>query len=95
MENLSDNIKILKSQANCTLDDDMAISLLAKFDNDVVSAILEADGELSNIPKVTTKKKLNPVQAKIAELRDIVDRKDQLMDKLLSDSREKTTKSTT
>ena len=37
MENLSDNIKILKSQANCTLDDDMAISLLAKFDNDVVS----------------------------------------------------------
>ena len=90
MDILLDNIKIIKSQVNQDICDDDIIKLIVKHDDDIVNVILDANGELDSLPKLPPKKKLNKVETKIAELRDIVDKKDQLMDKLLSESRKKT-----
>ena len=76
------NKDILFLQKEKGLDEIKAKELLDKYDNDIVEAILSLEGG-SNIKEKETVE-LSKEQQAIKELRNIVDKKDEIMDNIIN-----------
>ncbi len=76
---MESDIAFLKREKSLT--EDEAKQLLMKYDNDVVNAILSLEGGSKLKQKPIS---LSKEQTAIKELRDIVDKKDELMDKIIN-----------
>ena len=79
MDFREEDLEILKNETG--LNYDKAVKLLKESQGDVVSAILKFSGE--EIEKVEVPKKLTDVEKKIRELRDILDKKDEILEGML------------
>lgn len=83
MEFREDDIEILKKETG--LNYERAISLLKESKGDVVSAILKFTGEEECVEEINivAKKPLSETEKKISELRNILDKKDEILDDML------------
>jgi hypothetical protein len=82
-----EDLKILRKET--LLGEVEATDLLKKCDGDVVTAILQFNGEdiIHNDQPKKANKKLTVAQQKIKELRTIVDKKDEMLDKILAEQK--------
>ena len=84
MEYLEADLTILQKETN--LGRIAAEQLLTQCDGDVVTAILRHTGEEVVVVN-KNKKELTEVQQKIKILRDIVDKKDEILDNIMESNR--------
>ena len=87
MELIEEDLNILKKNTN--LNEKDATELLKQCNGDVVEAILKFTGEDKCPANNSTNKELTGVQVKIQELKNILDKKDEIMDKLLENQKSK------
>ena len=87
MEYYSEDLEILKKETK--LQHIEAERLLKECNNDVVAALLKHSGDDKYIHSDNNIKELSEPQKKIELLRTIVDKKDEMMDKILEKQRKK------
>ncbi len=86
-----EDLAILKKETK--LSELEAENLLKKCDGDVVTALLRFTGEDQKLDNKIEVKKLTVAQQKIQELRNIVDQKDEMLDKMLEEQKKTQTRS--